>query len=206
MPLSHLAKPLFVVVLAASLAGCGAVDLLLPNQMSPRTQAGVETHQGPTTEADKIKVEPITSNDLDCPSIDIAEGGASLRVGGPDNNAVRYQVNIADVSRNCEPRGNEVAIHIGVRGLALVGPAGAAGKFSADLKVLVQSIDKKTLYQKAYKIDVDTAGGQNGSYALVLDPIVLPLTRTNLDDLYNVTIGLGNSVSTKPVKTAKRTH
>ena len=54
------------------------------------------------------------------------------------------------------------------------------------------------MYQKTYKVSVNTNGGVRGSFELVLDPIVVPLTRTNLDDVYTVTIGFGNSVSAKP--------
>jgi hypothetical protein len=198
-------KPLIFVCLAASLAGCSsAMDTLMPNQLSQRSVEGVKSHQGPSGEAEKIKLEPLNSNDLSCPLVDIAEGGSNVRIGGPDNKSVRYQIDIGNVSRNCEPRGAEVAIHVGVSGLALVGPAGSPGKFSTDLKVLVATTaDKKPVYQKSYKVEVDTAGALHGSFEMVLDPIVLPLTRTDLDAEYELTIGLGNSVSAKPVKVAK---
>jgi hypothetical protein len=192
-------KSFSVLALAVLLAGCSMNDVLLPNQQSQRTQAGVETHQGPTTEADKIKVMPLDSNDLSCPTVDVADGGASVRVGGADNKSVRYQFDIGNVSRNCDPHGSQATINIGVSGYLLVGPAGSPGSFSTDLKVLVVSgTEKKLVYQKAYKINVNTNGDVRAPFELVLDPIVVPLTQTNLDDLYTVTIGLGNSVSAKP--------
>jgi hypothetical protein len=195
-------KPISVLALAAALAGCGATDTLLPNQLSTRSIEGIQTHQGPTSDADKIKVMPLDSNDLSCPVIDIAEGGASQRVGGEDNKSVRYQFTIANVSRNCQPRGTDAVINVGVSGYLLVGPAGSPGNFSTDLKVLVTSgTDKKLVYQKAYKIAVNTNGDVRGAFELIFDPIVVPLTQTNLDDLYTVTIGLGNSVNAKPAAT-----
>lgn len=208
MTTSLFAKPILALSLAASLAGCSStVESLMPNQMSQRNPDGVQNHQGPSGEADKIKVQPINSNDLDCPSIDIAENGASVRVGGPENNAVRYQIDISNVSRNCEPRGAKVAINAGVSGLALVGPAGSPGKFSTDLKVLVTgAADKKPVYQKTYKVEIDTAGALRGSFELVMEPIILPLTRTDVSSQYDVTIGLGNSVSTKAIKPPKKSH
>ena len=113
---------------------------------------------------------------------------------------VRYQFNISNVSRNCEPRGAQAVINVGVSGYLLIGPAGSPGNFSTDLKVLVISAaDKKPIYQKSYKIAVNTNGDVRGPFELVFDPIVVPLTQTNLDDLYTVTIGLGNSVNAKPV-------
>lgn len=204
------ARLIVAFAFAAPLGACGSMDALIPNKggqastpnqenPSQRTQSGVESHQGPVTEADKIKVLPLEATDLTCPLVDIADGGATQRVGGPDNQAVKYQIDISNVSRNCEPHGAQAAINIGVSGLGLVGPAGSPGVFSTDLKVLVISeADKKTFYQKSYKVSVDTKGSLRGTYELVLDPIMVPLTRTNLDDLYSITIGLANSVSTKP--------
>ena len=52
--------------------------------------------------------------------------------------------------------------------------------------------DQKTVYQKTYKVEVDTKGASQGPFQLVPDPIMLPLTRTDLDELYTVTIGLGD--------------
>lgn len=201
MNVRSLAKPALSFALAACLAGCGSLDGILPNhtQPGPSINAGASSHEGPVSDAEKIKVAPLASTDLECPTIEIAEGGSTVRVGGPENQAVRYQLDIGDVSRNCEPRGSQFALNIGVAILALVGPAGSPGTFSSDLKVqVVSTADKKPVYQKVYKVAVNTNGGMRGTYDLVMDPILLPLERTNLDDLFEVTIGFGNSVSTKP--------
>ncbi len=45
------------------------------------------------------------SADIDCPEIDIAEGGAAYRVGGAESASVRYQFNIGDTARECDPAG-----------------------------------------------------------------------------------------------------
>ena len=72
------AKPILALSLAAGLAGCSsAVESLMPNQFSQRSIEGVQSHQGPSGEAEKIKVQPLNSNDLNCPTIDIADGGAT---------------------------------------------------------------------------------------------------------------------------------
>ncbi len=94
------ARLIVVFAFAAPLGACGSMDALIPNKggqastpnqenPSQRTQSGVESHQGPVTEADKIKVLPLEATDLTCPLVDIADGGATQRVGGPDNQAVK---------------------------------------------------------------------------------------------------------------------
>jgi len=188
---------MMTIGLATLTAGCGNLEALNPDFTGAKTvKSGAVNAGGPVTEADKIKVLPLSAEDLDCPSIDIADGGATFRVGGPDNKAVRYQFDISDVARQCVPQGAQFALKIGVSGLALVGPAGAPGTFSTDLKIVVASAaDKKTLYQKIYKVTANTNGGAQAAFELVADPILLPLTRTDLDSLYDVTIGFGNSTA-----------
>ncbi len=190
-------KPIAALALAALAAGCSNMETMIPAFTGATTvKNGGNGAGGPVAEADKIKVLPLSEQDLDCPSIDIADGGATFRVGGPANEAVRYQFDISDLGRECVPQGGQFALKIGVSGQALVGPAGAPGKLSADLKIVVASgAEKKQVYEKAYKVTVDTNGGARGAFALVADPIMLPLTRTDLDNVFSVTVGFGNSAA-----------
>jgi hypothetical protein len=189
-------RPWVAVALAALVSGCSGFNADPLFTGANTTKAERVQANGPTPDAEKIRVNPLSSDDLDCPSVDIAEGGSTFRVGGAENNSVRYQFDISDVARQCIPQGAQFALKIGISGLALVGPAGAPGTFSTDLKLVVASVaDKKPVYQKAYKVTVNTNGGLRGSFELVADPILLPLTRTDLDNLYTVTVGFGNSVA-----------
>ena len=54
---------------------------------------------------DRMKVLPVAAQDINCPDVTVADGGAALRVGGPDNASVRYQFNIGDTARQCDPAG-----------------------------------------------------------------------------------------------------
>jgi hypothetical protein len=200
-------RPSLALALAALAGGCGgSVDPFSFGASDARTETGIATHANAVAEkpSDKITVNPINADDLDCPAIDIADGGATYRVGGPENKAVRYQFDISNSARQCEPQGSQFALKLGVSGLLLVGPAGSPGAYSADLKVLVSNAgDHKPVYQKTYKVSVDTQGGAQGAFQLVADPILLPLTRTDLDELYDVTIGLGDSVKAGAVTQAE---
>jgi len=204
------ALPMLAVALAALTAGCSSIESIMPSggySQGPKPTSSGRVAEPGGTDAEKIKRLPISSDDLDCPSIDIADGGATLRVGGADNSSVRYQFDITDVARQCVPQGAQFALKIGISGQALVGPAGAPGNFSADLKIAVANAgDKKVVYQKAYRVSVDTNGGARGSFELDADPILLPLNRTDLDSLYNVTVGFGNSVATSHTVKKPRPH
>ena len=120
------------------------------------------------------------------------EGGATSRVGGPANDAVRYQFNIGDVARECDPQGKEFALKVGVSGVLLIGPAGSPGAYSTTLRVQVKrDIDNKILFDKNFHVAADTSGAVQAPYRVVTDPIMLPLTRSRLDMDYSVFVGLG---------------
>ena len=55
--------------------------------------------------SDRMKVLPVAAQDINCPEVTVADGGAALRVGGPENASVRYQFNIGDTARQCDPAG-----------------------------------------------------------------------------------------------------
>ena len=68
---------------------------------NPQQVAG----QPPANPTDRPKVLPVAAQDINCPEVTVADGGAALRVGGPENSSVRYQFNIGDTARQCDPAG-----------------------------------------------------------------------------------------------------
>ena len=141
--------------------------------------------------SEKPIVLPVASQDIYCPTVDVAEGGAAARVGGADNASVRYQFNIGDTARECDPAGpGQAALKIGVSGHVVIGPAGSAGTFSAPLKITVTHRgDKKEVFSKTFKVEATTDGVQAGAFRVVTDPIPLPLTTLQLADEYSITVG-----------------
>ncbi len=139
-------------------------------------------------------------------SVDIAEGGVDRRGSAAlttRRSATRStSATFRAIANRAAP---QVAIHVGVSGLALVGPGGLARQVfhRPEGARCNYGATRRPVYQKSYKVEVDTAGALHGTFEMVLDPIVLPLTRTDLDAQYELTIGLGNSVSAKPVKVAE---
>ena len=179
------------VAMASLLGACNPVDSIVPK--SPRAVAGEASLQGPGTSADKIVVKPMTAEDLECPVVEIEDGAATERVGGPENSAVRYQFDLVDTARECQPRGDQFSLKVGVSGRLLIGPAGSPGAYSTNVKVLVRrDVDHKTIFEKTYRVEANTAGGVQTPFQVVTELIMLPLTRTKLNDDYSIFVGFDN--------------
>ena len=187
-----------------ALAGCGAVSSVgssvggFFSHQNPNVQslnAGVDPRQMAGKPArspgEKMKVLPVASQDINCPEVDVADGGAALRVGGPDNPSVRYQFNIGDTARECDPAGpGQAALKIGVAGEVVIGPAGAAGTFSAPLKITVtKQGDPKPVFSQTYRVEATTDGVSAGQFRVVTDPISLPMPTLQLADVYSISVG-----------------
>jgi hypothetical protein len=155
--------------------------------VDPRQMAGKPAR----SPGEKMKVLPVASQDINCPEVDVADGGAALRVGGPDNPSVRYQFNIGDTARECDPAGpGQAALKIGVAGEVVIGPAGAAGTFSAPLKITVtKQGDPKPVFSQTYRVEATTDGVSAGQFRVVTDPISLPMPTLQLADVYSISVG-----------------
>ena len=162
--------------------------------------------QPPRSPSDKPKVLPVASQDINCPEVDIADGGASLRVGGPDNPSVRYQFNIGDTARECDPAGpGQAALKIGVAGEVVIGPAGAAGTFSAPLKITVSRVgDNSPVFSQTYRVEATTDGVTAGKFRIVTDPISLPMQTLQLADVYSITVGFEGGTAPRTGRTTRR--
>jgi hypothetical protein len=161
--------------------------------------------------SDKMKVLPVASQDINCPEVSVADGGAALRVGGPENASVRYQFNIGDTARQCDPAGpGQAGVKIGVAGEVVMGPAGAAGTFSAPVKITVTRLtDNTSVFSQTYRAEATTDGVKAGQFRIVTDPINLPMPTLQLADLYSITVGFeggtGNASPTGHKTRKKRT-
>jgi hypothetical protein len=144
--------------------------------------------------SDKMKVLPVAAQDINCPDVTVADGGAALRVGGADNASVRYQFSIGDTARQCDPAGaGQAAIKIGVAGQVVIGPAGTAGTFSAPVKITVTQLgNDKPVFSQTYRAEAATDGVKAGEFRIVTDPINLPMPTLQLADLYSITVGFEN--------------
>jgi hypothetical protein len=161
--------------------------------------------------SDKMKVLPVASQDINCPDVTVADGGAALRVGGADNASVRYQFNIGDTARQCDPAGpGQAALKVGVAGHVVIGPAGAPGTFTAPLKITVARVSDNTpVFSQTYRVEAATNGVAAGDFRIVTDPINVPMSTLQLADVYSISVGFeggtGGPPPTRHTKRKKRT-
>ena len=197
----------------ALLAGCSSVESFLPHG-DPNATA-IELGANPPKTAhpganssEKPTVRPIASIDIRCPTVDVADGGEAYRVGGADNESVRYQFNIGDTARECDPAGpGQASLKIGVKGDVVIGPAGSAGTYSVPLKIIVtDEADKKQVFSKTYKVEATTDGVTAGAFEVVTDPILLPMPTLQLADLYTVSVGFEAGAAAAPAHRHRRPH
>ena len=208
-----------LLMAALPLAGCGAVSSVgdsvggFFSHQNPNVQslnAGVNPRQvagkPARTASEKMKVLPVASQDINCPEVNIADGGAALRVGGPDNPSVRYQFNIGDTARECDPAGpGQAALKIGVAGEVVIGPAGSAGTFSAPLKITVtKQGDDKPVFSQTYRVEATTDGVSAGQFRIVTDPISLPMPTLQLADVYSISVGFEGGTAVRTGHTTRK--
>ncbi len=179
----------------------------MPGAHSVRDPAPVSDAKTPNSE--KPVALPLTAGELQCPPVEIDEGGAAARVGGPENASVRYQFAISQTARECAPVStNQFTLKVGVSGRLLIGPAGKPGSYSAPLRVTVRDQNtKKDAFTKVYKVEASVPDAGDAPFNLVTEPIVLPMTRTELADDYTLTVGFDNGkVAASPAPKPKKTH
>jgi hypothetical protein len=153
---------------------------------------------------------PSGSAGVDCPEILVDTGAASLRVPpGSDNNAVRYQLSLGDMARECSVQGDQIHIKVGVEGAAVLGPAGTAGAYSGSLRIAVRRQKDETIVdQKTYRVSASIAGGATrGEFRVIADPLVIPYLGPQAADDYEILVGFEGGVAEKagaPPKRRKR--
>ena len=104
---------------------------------------------------------------------------------------MRYQFNIGDTARECDPAGpGQATIKIGVAGNLVIGPAGTPGTYSVPLRITVtHDADKKEVYSKTYKVEATADAVSSAQFRIVADPIPVAMPTLLLANVYTITIG-----------------
>jgi hypothetical protein len=161
---------LFGIALAAlSLAGCSS------NPDAQTTESKITNlimFQSTTPPKPSEPIRP--DDDLVCPPVTIK--GAAIRVGGAESSSVRNQLAINDVARECtnaQP-GGSFTLKIGVQGRVVLGPAGAPGTFSANLRMQVRR-SGNIVANRTVRVAATVAPGQGGAeFVHVEENILVP--------------------------------
>jgi hypothetical protein len=198
------------IVLVAGLAGlnagCSTIESFIP--ATPRPDSRSPAPQEPGRPGEAPIVLPKDALDIDCPEIEVQEGTSAMRVGGESNASVRYQFDITQTARECQPAGDQFTVKVGVAGHLLIGPAGAPGAYSATLRVVIRrEKDQSAVLSKTYRVDSNTAGGSLGSFQLVTEPFALPFPYKQVNQDYTILVGFDNGhggLTGKPVPRRRR--
>ena len=128
-------------------------------------------------------------DDFSCPVLDVSANGASIRdfAGGAEAGAqaLRHQISITNLARECKDAGANITMKLGVEGSVLLGPAGAPGTFSVPLLFEARLKDKVVASQRETLSVTIPPGESRAFFNTVLTDFAIPK-----DDETDVFVGL----------------
>ena len=185
------------------LAGCGTSGLFSSSKSEGTTSASSGSvpfgerisslFGGSSSQASAPQApETPTSEDFDCPRMDIRSGASTLLVNAPEGQGnalgLRYQGTFVRAARECRLQPPNVNIKVGVQGRIILGPAGGPGQVTIPLRVaLVQEsvTTSKVMWSRLYTFPVDVPPQQPSVvFTHVTDDLTIPIpSAAVLDDL-----------------------
>lgn len=123
-----------------------------------------------------------------CPAFDVFEGGSAVRSG--ERASLRHQLSIRTTARECIPHADgSSTVNVGVEVLALLGPAGRPGTYSAPLHIAIKR-GNTVLSSRTLQVSVTIPAGEAQGVTRIVEE-GLPLPQDSSDVL--IEIGLGSS-------------
>jgi hypothetical protein len=158
------------------------------------------------------------ASDVECPSINIRPGAATLMIGSkpgagePSALDLRYQGSIIRTARECHVNSGMMTMKVGIEGRVITGPAGGPGNVDVPLRIAVvkEGPEPKTIVSKLARIPVTITGAiDRAVFTHVDSDIAFPMPTSAADiDAYVIYVGFDSMASPppkKPVAKAKRT-
>jgi hypothetical protein len=148
------------------------------------------------TQASAAAATP-TSDDFDCPRIDIRAGASTLLLnasaGDPNAMSLRYQGTFVRAARECRVQAPNVNIKVGVQGRVILGPSGTPGEVAMPLRyALVQETigSSKVLWSKLYIVPVNIPADQpSANFTHISEDLTLPIPGADVLDSLVLYIG-----------------
>lgn len=190
--LSSTPRWLVLSALGVALAGCGSSGSSSSGGGgSLQTLGNIIAFQS-TTPPPALELPP-DDEGLNCPDVVIADGGAAMRSqSGPDSGSLRHQISILKVARECTSTGNGgYTLKVGVEGRVLLGPAGSAGSYFANLETLVMR-GTTVVARRASRVGGTVPSGQGGvDFSHVEQGISVPPGRGDVEVIVDLKPGGG---------------
>ena len=89
--------------------------------------------------------------------------------------ALRYQVTVREVARECNYNGGQLNIRVGLKGRVINGPTGATGTIDTPIRVALVTTGNDVLYSQLHKVPVSIPeGGSTATFSFVDGNIFIP--------------------------------
>lgn len=137
-----------------------------------------------------------------CPSVDVAEGGAALRIMAGAN--VRTQISLGRLARECarQPDGS-IAVKVGVEARVLLGPAGSPGTFDVPVTFSIKSNEKVVMSRVGRTTSQIAPGEAQDLVQIVVNDLSVPPAMTG-DYEIEVSLGAAKAGAAKAKKPRHR--
>jgi len=200
------AGTLALMALAMALNGCGtASDLLKTSPLDYFSSSSKATNDAAAAGG----TANITTDDIDCPEVQVRTGAATLMIGSKPGEAepaaldVRYQGSIIRTARECHVNAGIMTMKVGIEGRVITGPAGGPGTVDVPLRIAVvqEGVNPKAVTSKFGRETVTVnASIDRVTFTHVESDIAFPLPQPlGLIDAYVVYVGF-DPVSAQPEK------
>ncbi len=139
-------------------------------------------------------------DDVYCPPVYVPDGGAAIQAfagAAGDKSRLRHQIVFARLSRECKARPDgSVAVRVGVELRALLGPAGAAGRFEAPVTIAVK-YNEQPVMARTHRVAVSVpAGAVQGEATVIENDLSVPADKAMG---YDIEVTLAGAARAKPV-------
>lgn len=135
---------------------------------------------------------------VECPRVDISEGGSNIRAGG---DSARYQVSITDVARECTiTDGGGYQLKVGVEGLALLGMGGGVGRINIPVHIVVKRGTTVLASRTRTQAIALSASETQSTFTVVEDGINVPPGEGEV----TIAVGLGSAPAQAQARTRRR--
>jgi hypothetical protein len=150
------------------------------------------------------------SIDFNCPGVDYRQGAATYNITdskSTENAALnlKYLASFVKTARECDVRGSNVTIRVGVQGRVVVGPAGSPGTVTVPLRyaLVKEGIEPMVLWTKFFPVNVTIPSTNlNVPFTHIEEEMTVPIPPADQLAAYVVYIGF-DPESLKPPEKPK---
>lgn len=167
-----------------------------------------------TTSNDTAAGVGVAASDIECPSVSVRTGAATLMIGKPGDTGepsaldLRYQGSILRTARECHVNAGMVSMKVGVEGRIITGPAGGPGNVDVPLRIAIvkEGVEPKPILSHFARIPVTvTSASDRVTFTHVDSEIAFPMPQPASDiDAYVVYVGFDPVAAPAPKKAAPR--